>query len=229
MHSKKAPGTEHPLEKQQNYETRDRDITNLLRYSMFNGTLSNESTYITAEFDAAHWPTRIILGDGNTYGRFLNRKLLRGWNYRTYIIAFTDESLKHTLSKPQPNMVGLGDILNTKAKNSYLESELFTSSVYSEVFNTNNLEANQNAIMNTMGITVNDFHNILWVAGAIACFIFLVVIIIVLSLRAMQKKSKLGGSNRQIVNVNNNGNNMNTMTTMNRSGGASSTTTARLG
>lgn len=207
---------------EQNYETRDKDITNLLRYSMFNGTLSNETTYITAEFEAIHWPTRFILGDGNTYGRFLNRKLIRSWNYRAYIIAFTDQQYTVIKNKKQMqlNMVGLSDLLNTKTKTNPLESQLFTSSVYSEVFNTNNLDAlnQQNAIMNTIGISVNDFHNILWVAGAIACFIFLIVIIIVLSLRVMQKKNKLG-SNRQIV-INNN--------TLNRGvavGTASSTTT----
>ena len=199
---------------------------------MFNGSLSNESTYITAEFEAAHWPTRFILGDGNQYGRFLNRKLIRSWNYRAYIIAFTDEAAaqnQHNKKQSQLNMVGLSDILNTKNKASnFLESDLFTASSYSDIFNTNTADANQNAIMNTMGISVNDFHNILWVAGAIACFIFLIVIIIVLSLRVMQKKNKLG-SNRQISLTNNN----NMTTTLTRGGNvggggstASTTTTA---
>jgi hypothetical protein len=197
---------------------------------MFNGSLSNESTYITAEFEAAYWPTRFILGDGNQYGRFLNRKLIRSWNYRAYIIAFTDEFATQNLQNKKPsqlNMVGLSDILNTKTKSSsFLESDLFTASSYSDIFNTNTADANQNAIMNTMGISVNDFHNILWVAGAIACFIFLIVIIIVLSLRVMQKKNKLG-SNRQISLTNNN-----MTTTLTRGGNvgggstASTTTTA---
>ena len=170
--SRKSSVPDQSLSEQQKppiYETRDRDITNLLRYSLFNGTLSNESAYIAAEFEAAHWPIRFILGDGNTYGRFLNRRLIRSWNYRAYIVAFTDEAALQTSNRKaagQLNMVGLSDILNSKPKTGgYLESDLFSWSYYSDVFNTNSIDANQNAIMNTMGISVNDFHNILWVAG----------------------------------------------------------------
>jgi len=143
-------------------------------------------------------------------------------------MAFTDElattqNQQHKKAS-QLNMVGLSDILNTKSKASnFLESDLFTSSSYSDIFNTNSVDTNQNAIMNTMGISVNDFHNILWVAGAIACFIFLIVIIIVLSLRVMQKKNKLG-SNRQLA-LNNNNNMTTTLNRGNVGGSTASTTT----
>jgi hypothetical protein len=150
-----------------NYEARERDIASLVRYSLYNATFSNESAYIGAEFDTSEWPARFILGDGLRYGRFLNRKLTRGFDYKAYIVAFSAESQMggvhggvngvnsasttiqsnkqqnraSSVGNPSPNMLGLGDLLNAAqgggaGPSGYIDSDLFSYSLNSKVFNT---------------------------------------------------------------------------------------------
>lgn len=182
------------------HETREKDVANLLKYSTYNqSVLSNESSYIAAEFLSEFWPITFLLGDGKNHGLFLNRKLMHGFDYKTYIIAFTDDSTNSNSRLLKPNMVGLGDIQNFKPRSSsshYLEGDLFSYSIYSEVFNTRHIEAKPKPIHSFagLGIGISDYHNILWVIGAIAAFIFIFILIIVVSVNLMQKKTKLASN-----------------------------------
>jgi hypothetical protein len=196
------------------------DINSLLRFSIFNNThpklYANESTYIAAEFQSIYWPPKFILGDGRLYDRFFNRQLIKGIFYRAYIIAFTDDSAPHpapvfidssssTQSK-QANMLGLADLVGqgggySKAStpiSGNIEGDLFNYSSYSEMFNTRSADVgaqkpghHMNPLSN---IGPSDYYNILWIAGAIACFIFLFIMIILVSVHFMNKKQRKSSS-----------------------------------
>ena len=58
--------------------------------------------------------------------------------------------------------------------------------MYSELFNTRQYESNQNPIIYN---GVRDYYNVLWIIGAIASFIFIIILIIVVSVHLMQKNS----------------------------------------
>ena len=187
----------------QNFETREKDIMNLLRYSVHNHTypqyFANESTYVAAEFETSHWPQKFILGDGRQYGRFLNRKLVRNMDYKTYITAFTDESVGNQ------NMLDLSNIFNAKTteQSTFSEGDLFSSSMYSDMFNTKQFESSHNPIIYN-GIGFGDYYNVLWIIGAIASFIFIIILIIVVSVHLMHKKRKTIGTtinNSQMVHT----------------------------
>ena len=213
------------------YDTREKDMNKLLRYSLFNSThpqlYANESSYITAEFEAALWPDRFMLGDGHLYGRFLNRHLIRGIDYRAYIVAFTEDSYHrqqwarkqnnhHNQQQPpssnKKNMLDLKDILTASksgetgdvSQPAYLmENDLSTASLYSEPFNTRQAEnaaSNQNRVSAINGVAIMDYHNVLWIAGIIASFIFIVILIIIVSLHLMNKKTKTNSANALVLN-----------------------------
>ncbi len=203
----------------QNFETREKDINNLLRYSLFNSTFpqyyANESTYIAAEFEAVHWPQKFLLGDGRPCGRFINRRLVRNMDYKAYIIAFTDE--QNSASENQ-NMLDLTGILKASAEgSSFIEGDLFSSSMYSDMFNTKQFETSHNPIVYSSGVGLGDYYNILWIVGAIASFIFIIILVIVVSVHLMQKKRKSIGSsinNSQMIHTLNTRSTQNTNNTL---------------
>ncbi len=232
-----------------NYEARDRDIQSLVKYSLYNVSLSNASAYIAAEFQSEFWPTRFILGDGNKYGRFINRRLTKGYDYKTYIVAFSNELQSHhnsagsttiqsnkQISKSQlPNMLDLGDLISGA-----LESDLFSYSSNSNIFNTKYLDPNSDAIKG--GIAVKEtYENILWVAGAIAGLMFIFIVMILLIINLMSKnKSKQKQQQQNSVQINAQTLNMSglnhskaqnyvdTAVTLNRSGHATTNTLKKL-
>jgi protein tyrosine phosphatase len=172
-------------------ETFERDLTLLAKYSLSNMT-SNETAYITAEFETQSWPVKFPIGDGHSYGRFNNRFLVRGLDYKIYTIAFTDE----VTTVPNGNRVSLGDALssdqqpNINSRNSIqlnnnrlIIGDLYSASQYSEIFNTKPIESKP--ILHD-----NDYQNILWIAGAISGFIFILILIAIVSLQIMHKKRK---------------------------------------
>jgi hypothetical protein len=222
-----------------NYEARERDIANLVKYSLYNDTYSNESAYIAAEFEAQYWPSRFILGDGNKYGRFLNRKLSRGFDYKAYIVAFSNENQGvHSSSNSgssttiqsnkqsnrassssfnqSPNMLGLSDL--SPQSSGYIDSDLFSYSMNSRIFNTRYVEGGPNAVPHggSSRVVSGSYYNVLWVAGAIAALIFVFVLIILISMNVMQSNKK-----KQLKLITNGGNNSMVMTMNSRSSGNS--------
>ncbi len=202
-----TPNPATPSIQTNNFETREKDITSLLRYSIYNATypqlFANDSTYIAAEFEASHWPHKFMLGDGRHYGRFCNRYLMRNLDYKAYIIAFTDTNDDSGQGQQQNNnLLDLTNIFNSKSlvksNNDFVGGDLFASSMYSELFNTRQYESNQNPIIYN---GVRDYYNVLWIIGAIASFIFIIILIIVVSVHLMQKNSKKISSNNTNTNV----------------------------
>lgn len=164
------------------------------------------------------------------YGRFINRKLTPGLDYRMYMIAFTDESISNS-KQSNPNMVMLADVFKTSLAStaSFEEGDLFSYSPYSAKFNTKNsdaIQASHNAMNSIAGLSLTDYYNILWVIGAISAFIFIFIMIIIVSINVMQKRSKLN-QNRVVLNTN--GTTMRTVVNgVNSSATSSTTTTANL-
>lgn len=169
-------------------ETRESELTHLLKYSLDklsltgkNLLLSNESAYITAEFDAFYWPNEFLLGNEKSYGRFVNRKLIRGIDYKVYSIAFTDET-------PQTkNTIDLADVFTPESQQQQQVSlngigDLFTASQYSDVFNTKPIESKP--------IYFNDYQNLLWIGGAVSAIVFILILITSISIHLMNKKRK---------------------------------------
>ena len=202
-------------------EAFERDLTELARFSLKNET-TNETAYITAEFDSSVYPATFVIGDGYSYGRFNNHYLTRGIEYKMYTIAFTDE----ISAISNGNRVNLGDALSSNEQSSNINSrntaqlanrliigDLYSASQYSEIFNTKPVESK--TILNG-----HDYQNIFWVAGAIFGFIFILVLISIVSLQMMQKKRKT------IRSTNNNNNNNNGVHQQHQTIVASSTASA---
>lgn len=226
-------------------EARERDIAALVRYSQYNNSVSNESAFIAAEFDASNWPEKFILGDGRNYfGGFLNRRLTPNFDYRAYIVAFTKDALaqaqvhsqsttiqshKQQVKSPNnigtPNMLGLGDLFGSSTG---LDSELFSYSPNSLVFDTKYGSDGSlpSAIPHGSGTgasaqALNGYFHVFWVAGAIAAFIFIFILVVGISVNVMHTNKKK--QNKLISSSPNNTTHLVMTTAGNRiSGGASS-------
>jgi len=173
-----------------NYETREKDIRDLLQYSVYkpgDQAYANGSSYIAAEFQAGHWPPRFILGDGRQYGRFLNRRLVRSLEYRAYTVAFTETTGQ--LQQAQLNSVNLGEIVQSVGPDS---DELYKASGYSEVFgldiHVNRVNTNS---MVVSGIRIQDPQALLWAFGLIVCVVLVLVALCCVHVR--QRKRKKAG------------------------------------
>ena len=192
-----------------NFETREKDLGDLLRYSTYDANMAgsqmyaNDSTFIAAEFEAAHWPPRFILGDGRLYGRFFNRHLVKGIEYKAYIIAFTDEGDSQATARP--NMLGLGEILNAKSTG-FVEGELYSSSVYSEKFSiVIASDLGMGKQVKIFPLSIKDPQALFWAAGLIIAALILLVTICCLSRKGKQQKKltneiRLGDNNTILMN-----------------------------
>ena len=164
----------------------ERDLTLLAEFSLKNQS-TNDTAYIAAEYDSSSWPSKFILGDGHSYGRFTNHFLVRGIDYKIYTIAFTDEV--STISNG--NRVNLGDALSNPSNinsrntarvlsNRLVVGDLYSASQYSEIFNTKPLDPKQ----------LSSDQNMIWIGGGIFGFIFILLLIIIVSLQVIHKKRK---------------------------------------
>jgi protein tyrosine phosphatase len=174
----------------------ERDLTLLAEFSLKNQT-TNDTAYIAAEYDSLSWPSKFVLGDGHSYGRFINQLLVRGIDYKIYTIAFTDELSQITTNSG--NRVNLGDALSNDQQsnlnsrntavgltNRLVNGDLYTSSQYSEIFNTKTVDSK--AMLNG-----ND-QNMFWVIGAISFFVLILVIVALVGLKMISKKRKTPSS-----------------------------------
>ncbi len=120
-------------------------------------TLTDKS-FIAAEFDAKLYPQKFVLGDGRLFGRFKNRLLKRGLDYKLFTIAFTD--LKTGTSK-QKNRIGLQSVFakTDGTDDTYELNSYYMASQSSDVFNTKTVEINK-ALKKPL-----DYQNYLWVLG----------------------------------------------------------------
>ena len=180
----------------------ERDLTLLAEFSLRNQT-TNDTAYIAAEYDSLTWPSKFMLGDGHSYGRFTNHLLVRGIDYKIYTIAFTDE-LSQTTSGIG-NRVNLNDALSIDQQQSNLNSrntggainnrlvvgELYSASQYSEIFNTKPVDSKP--ILNG-----ND-QNLIWIIGAISFFLLILFVVVFVGYKLINKKRKIPSS----ITVNN--------------------------
>lgn len=189
-------------EKQQtniNYETREKNIKKLLEYSIYDennrhAEYANGSSYIAAEFAAAHWPDKFILGDGRLYGKFFNRRLLKTYEYRAYILAFTDQTLGNTNNAPNLNRLDLGDIIQNV--NTLRDGDLYTSSMYSEVFGIISgvkiVDTKETLIG---GYRIKDPQALLWSFGLIISAMLILFILCGVHLKGRKKSASSFQSN----------------------------------
>lgn len=187
-------------------ETYERDLTQLIKVSLGSSSqqlLSNETAYITAEFEASKWLTTFTIGDGQFYGRFNNRLLQRGIDYKIYTIAFTDDLPSSSAgSSNKLNILSSIDNSNSESANQRSQTitnrliigDLYSASQYSDIYNTKPIESKP--IVHS-----NDFQNLLWIAGAISGFMFILVLIGFTSFFFMRRKRKsLTTSNTRSTN-----------------------------
>ena len=160
----------------------DKDINFLLRYSLMNQTLSNESAYIAAEFESRHWPNEFIVGDGNKFGRFKNRPLIKGYDYRAYVVAFSDDSS----GTNRANMLGLGEIFAPSQHASAvlsMDADLFARSPLSALFNTRYALNSQYT-----SVKMVDYESIVWIGTALLLFALILLLISVAAFNLRKKR-----------------------------------------
>ncbi len=119
-----------------------------------------DKAYVAAEFDAKFYPQKFVLGDGRLFGRFKNRLLKRGLDYKLFTIAFT----RVDSSSKQKNRIELDSVVaqfdgSTSDSPTYEAHTPFTASQLSDVFNTKSIEVNK-ALKKPL-----DYQNYAWILG----------------------------------------------------------------
>jgi hypothetical protein len=174
-----------------NFETREKNIRSILEYSIYDKSkpkseqeYANGSSYIAAEFQAPYWPPRFILGDARLYGRFFNRHLLKNYEYRAYILAFTDQSTSNA-TQPNLNRLDLGDIIQNV--NTLKEGDLYTASMYSDLFSIiSGIKVDKQETL-IGGVRIKDPQALLWSFGLIISAILVLFILCGVHMKGRKK------------------------------------------